>query len=349
MSDPITILIGPDSIDPDRPKFQGSKAKFALAEKEGSRKTVFTMVPNKEYYKNLKLNNSNANTFSHKPGGKYKGRWSKNKKEGFGTQTYTNGSVYEGEWVSDVRHGKGTYYVMSKSKKLVKQYAGDWVNDKREGLGVWTGDKGRYEGEWLGGKMEGKGKMEYTNGEVYEGEWKSGGRDGMGVLGLENGDKYIGMFKNDKKDGPGRFEYYSTGKVYEGEWMDGTPKCGEFKNMVGVGQETFNLPSLTLTDANAVLGEAVAGVRQNKAETARPGTAKFSSDDMSQIRLAFSNFSGEEDLIKVVNLAEVIGSLGIQLQEGVLEGLLEKIGAEMDDDISYPEFVDIVVVVASGV
>ena len=171
----------------------------------------------------------------------------------------------------------------------------------------------------------------------------------MGVLGLENGDKYIGMFKNDKKDGPGRFEYYSTGKVYEGEWMDGTPKCGEFKNMVGVGQETFNLPSLTLTDANAVLGEAVAGVRQNKAETARPGTAKFSSDDMSQIRLAFSNFSGEEDLIKVVNLAEVIGSLGIQLQEGVLEELLEKIGAEMDDDISYPEFVDIVVVVASGV
>lgn len=27
MSDPITILIGPDSIDPNRPKFQGSKAK----------------------------------------------------------------------------------------------------------------------------------------------------------------------------------------------------------------------------------------------------------------------------------------------------------------------------------
>ena len=41
-----------------------------------------------------------------------------NKKEGFGTQTYTNGSVYEGEWVADVRHGKGTYYVMSKSKKV---------------------------------------------------------------------------------------------------------------------------------------------------------------------------------------------------------------------------------------
>ena len=31
MSDPITILIGPDSIDPDRPKFQGSKAKVRVS------------------------------------------------------------------------------------------------------------------------------------------------------------------------------------------------------------------------------------------------------------------------------------------------------------------------------
>ena len=70
MSQPITILIGPDSVDPDRPKFQGSQAMFKLAEKDGPRKTVFSMIPNKEYYKNKKLNNELEGQFSHVPGGK---------------------------------------------------------------------------------------------------------------------------------------------------------------------------------------------------------------------------------------------------------------------------------------
>ena len=336
-------------MDPDRPKFQGSQAKFKLAEKEGPRKTVFSMVPNKEYYKNKRLNNDMAGQFSHVPGGKYKGSWENNKKHGFGTQTYTSGSVYSGEWSGGLRHGKGTYYTKT-PKGLSQTYAGDWVSGQRSGIGVSTKAEGRYEGGWESDDRSGHGKMTYDDGSTYEGEWKEGGREGMGVLSLPNGDKYVGMFRSNLKDGPGRFEYASTGKVYAGEWRDGNPVCGEFtSNPKGAGgRETFNLPDLSLVDPQKVLGRAVAEARQEKAEKLRPGTAKFGEDDMDEIRAAFEAASGSDDTILVSSLSAAISSLGINLESGVLNAVLEKIGAEKDDDISYPEFVDIVVVCASG-
>ena len=89
----------------------GSKARFAMASKSGPRQTVFTMVPNKQYFTNKKLHNPNDGMFSHVPGGKYKGDWKNNMKDGFGTQTYTDGSIYEGEFSRDEREGKGTFYM----------------------------------------------------------------------------------------------------------------------------------------------------------------------------------------------------------------------------------------------
>mmetsp|Transcript_3595 Transcript_3595/g.6811 ORF Transcript_3595/g.6811 Transcript_3595/m.6811 type:complete len:352 (-) Transcript_3595:62-1117(-) len=351
MSQPITILIGPDSVDPDRPKFQGSQAMFKLAEKDGPRKTVFSMIPNKEYYKNKKLNNELKGQFSHVPGGKYKGSWLNNKKDGFGTQTYTSGAVYSGEWSKGKRHGKGTYYTKT-PKGLSQTYAGDWLGGQRSGIGVSTTAKGRYEGGFEADVRSGHGKMTYADGSVYEGEWKGGGREGMGVLSLPNDDKYVGMFRDDMKDGPGRFEYASTGKVYAGEWRDDSPVCGEFMpnpKGAGDGRETFNLPELSLVDPQKVLGRAVAEARQEKAETMRPGTAKFGEADMAEIRAGFEAAAGSEDTVLVKDLEAAISSLGINLASGVLDTVLEKIGAEEDDDISYPEFVDIVVVCASGI
>jgi hypothetical protein len=343
----------------------GSKARFVLAEKSGSRKTVFTMVPNALYFSNLKLHNSNDGMFSHVPGGKYKGEWERNKKHGFGTQTYTRGDVYEGEWKMDKREGKGTYYKWSKGKnaksddkkagKLTKSYAGDWVADMREGRGVGLDKEGRYEGLWAANKKHGTGKMVYNSGEVYEGSWKEGKRSGMGVLTYDNGDKYEGHFANDVKEGPGRFYYYSTSKIYEGEWVGGTPQCGEFRSL-GPNElverrgdvETFNLPSLTLKDSQRVLSEAISEIRQDRAAASNEGATKFNTDDLEQIKMAFNAFADEEGLVSVRMLGELVASLGIGLEEDQMAVLLEHLGAEESDDVSYAEFVDIVVVISGG-
>ncbi|GMI35205.1 hypothetical protein TrCOL_g6727 [Triparma columacea] len=353
-SNPTTILIGPLSVDDSRPKFKGSKAKFAMAEKEGQRKTVFKMVPNKTYFKNKKLNNPNDGEFSHVPGSKYKGEWKNNKKWGFGTQTYRKGDVYEGEWENDRRSGKGTYYVL-KNKKLSKEYAGDWLNDKKDGLGVFIDSSGnKYEGMWKDGLKHGEGKLVMKNGETYEGEWSEGVKEGLGTLTLENGDQYVGSFAGGKKEGPGRFFYYSTNKVYEGEWVDGAPKCGEFKSMPPRGggtSETFLLPSLTLSDVQSVLSSAVAEVRQDRAARGGGGGGggAFNEKDLEQIKLAFKSFSNEEGMVKIMDLQALLESLGVKVGAGELESLLERIGAEEDDDLTYAEFVDIVVVVSGGV
>jgi hypothetical protein len=156
------------------------------------------MVPNQQYFTDKKLNNPTT-AFSHVPGGKYKGDWYDNKKEGFGTLTYSNGDVYEGEFRADKREGKGTFYKKhKKGGKLKKQYAGDWVADKREGRGVCLSVRGRYEGSWANNKQNGAGKMVYEDGEVYEGEWENGVRSGMGVLLLASGDKYEGMYVRER-------------------------------------------------------------------------------------------------------------------------------------------------------
>ena len=317
--------------------------------------TVFTMVPNKTYFKNKKLNQEQeAGMFSHVPGGKYKGEWKNNTKWGFGTQTYTNGDVYEGEWESGKRSGKGTYYVL-KNKKRSKQYAGDWLNDKKDGLGVSIDSQGnKYEGMWKDGVKGGEGKLIKKNGETYEGEWSGGVKQGLGTLTMENGDQYIGSFAGGKKEGPGRFFYYSTNKVDEGEWVDGSPKCGEFKNMPPRGggiSETFILPSLTLSDAQSVLSSAVAEVRQDRASKngGGAGATRFNDKDLEQIKLAFKSFSNDEGMVKIMDLQALIESLGLRVAPEDLSMLLERIGAEMDDDLTYAEFVDIVVVVSGGV
>lgn len=245
-------------------------------------------------------------------------------------------------------------------RQVRKEYAGDWLGDLRSGRGVAMNAAGSYEGLWANNKKEGDGKMVYKTGEVYEGEWSDGVRCGMGVLTLQNGDKYEGQFKNDVKEGPGRFYYYSTSKIYEGEWHNGTPKCGEFRslgpgdganNRSGDGesfQETFQLPSLTLKDSQRVLSEAISEIRQERAVQSNEGATKFNDEDLDQIKLAFNAFADGEGLIGVNVLGDVIGSLGIALEEGQLLVLLEHLGAEEDDDVSYAEFVDIVVVVSGG-
>ena len=334
-----------------RPKFKGSKARFALAAKEGSRKTIFTMKPNKQYFLNQKLHNSNENEFPFVPGSSFKGEWKSNMKNGFGTMTYNNGNIYEGEWVDNKREGKGSMYVKD-GKKTRKQYSGDWVAGKMEGLGVFISANGdTYEGSWLNNKKHGKGRMIYSNGE--------GERSGRGVLTVENGDRFEGNFSGDAKEGPGKFFYFSTNKMYEGEWVKGTPKCGEFKSVPSHLQksqsntiETFELPNLTLQDPQSVLSSAVAEIRQSRVQNASSrgdssNSVVFNEADVEQMKLAFNAFA-TDGLMVVRDLGDVVKSLGIMLQENQLDMLLSHLDAEDDDEINYAEFVDIIMVVTGA-
>ena len=361
------------------------------------------MRPNKQYYVDKKLNNSQTGEFSHLPGSKYKGQWSQNKKEGFGTETDTNGNVYEGEFLNNVKEGKGTYYTSSSSSRgpssdssssssssnsssssssssLRKSYTGDWSGGHPSGHGVHTSSTGaRYTGHWSLGLRSGPGQQLYADGRVYEGEWKDGRKDGRGVLRMPNGDVHVGTFRNDMKDGPGRYMYRNTKKVYEGEWTDDTARCGEFRQMnetemkeiyaAGASTTTtsssvFVLPQLTLSDSVGVLAASVVDVRQARAllseeksgdkyhSSSQQSAARvrFTDEDYEQVRLAFGAYAdATTGTVQVSMLEELLLSLGIQMQDGALEGLLDRLGAaEQDDDVTYAEFVDIVVIVSGG-
>ena len=55
----------------------------------------------------------------------YVGEWSRDQKDGFGTQTFASGK-YEGEWRNGKPHGKGSLW-KNIDGRLRKCYAGDWV------------------------------------------------------------------------------------------------------------------------------------------------------------------------------------------------------------------------------
>lgn len=193
-------------------------------------------------------------------------------------------------------------------------------------------------------------------------------KEGRGVLRMKNGDVYVGNFKEDKKEGPGRYIYRETRKVYEGEWEKDTARCGEFRPITKEecleisldpsqpSGSDFALPDLTLSDSRGVLSSSVSEVRQTRAlkSEGRDGQSQsaalsFTKEDYEQIRLAFSAFADPEtQLLPVAALGDVVLSLGIELEDDRLRGLLERLGAEDDDDVTYAEFVDIVVVISSG-
>ena len=76
-------------------------------------------------------NTGELGEFAFESGETYVGDWAANKKDGFGTKTWTKGHKYEGEWAAGKRQGKGSYWSKAEgSGRIRKQYAGDWVEDK---------------------------------------------------------------------------------------------------------------------------------------------------------------------------------------------------------------------------
>ena len=329
----------------------------AKSNKHGPRHKIAFVRRNPNYEESVKMGKPQH---EFKTGKTYTGDWVKNKREGFGSQTWPSGNKYEGDWSGNKRHGKGTLWVKIKGK-LRKQYTGDWVNNARDGVGILYYTEGhKYEGEWRKGARYGRGKMTYASGDVYEGDWVDDVRSGLGVLTMANGDRYEGHWLADKKEGPGRYFYRSTGKMYEGEWVDGSPKCGAYSNIpvssfddayarsgyLGNQDEgaVFELPSLGLSSADNVLGAAVSSVRRSRAaergEAAiATSTGVFTQDEIDQLKRAFDSVDREETgFIPAYGLEPVLRALGMDPIKEDIEALLAELGIDMDGTIQFVEF-----------
>jgi len=326
--------------------------------KTGSHHTVYWVQRNQKYLSAQRLGNKTTEEMF-LVGDKYVGDWKGNSRHGFGTQTWVSGDKYEGEWREGKRYGKGTYWV-KEGRKVRKQYTGDWRNNSRHGLGILyyvNGDK--YEGEWFHDKRHGRGKMVYDNGDVFEGDWVDDQRSGLGVLSHANGDRYEGHWLDDKKEGPGRFFYRSTYKLYEGEWVDDVAKCGIFKDIPedkfesqfdSQSVDNFKLPQLALERPEQVVSEAVANIRQERAQKHDDeNEIVFTPAELEQLRDEFQYAdSGSSGMIRCGDLQGILQALGMTPDVDEISMLLQDLNADEETEISFAEFVDVMALLSTG-
>ncbi|CAM9382636.1 unnamed protein product [Chrysoparadoxa australica] len=321
--------------------------KETMSERNGPRRTIYGVKPNEHYAADMRFYKSSQRQ-PYKAGDKYQGDWVEGKKEGYGTKTWVSGNKYEGEWVADCRHGKGAFWVNDEGH-LRKQYTGDWENDTRSGQGImYYKDGSRYEGSWENGQRCGEGKMVHVNGDVYQGSWLGGKKCGKGVLRLANGDIYDGHWMDHNKEGPGRYYFMSTRKIYEGEWVNDAPRCGEYKDMpeqlasTDIPDEGFSLPPLGLDRPKAVLGDAIAVIRNERAvRFGQPGRV-FTTEEMTELRAAFDRFDTEgQGVVPAGVLPSLLASVGFKDDDSALRNLLEDLQAALDTVVVFSEFMDI--------
>jgi len=333
----------------------------------GARATIFNVRRDPILKNDTILHEKSKKDFPYIHGGKYKGQWSENFKEGFGVQINADGTKYEGEWKAGKRDGRGTLWI-KKQKKYVKQYAGEWSADKREGSGFYYYENGDvYRGDWLKNKRSGHGLMEYANGDVFDGAWMDDKRNGPGTYYVENGNVYEGNWRNDMKEGPGRFFYASTRKVYEGEWLQDSPKCGEFRepeeeDLFGesnIRRAAFMMPEIALAHPQDVLSCAVADTRLDRRSAKDLGRADISADVVEaaeQIFMWYVNNNAEPNdeeaetavaategpaTVPFADLVEVFEALGVDLSPALALDVMEQFGIQEETSMSFPEIVDI--------
>ena len=157
--------------------------------------------------------------------GQYEGIIINGKKEIRGIMLYKNGGKYKGEWKNDKRNGKGVFTSVNYNNPNLPgiKYEGEFNNDRIEGFGIAkysSGDK--YEGEWKNNKQYGKGTLIYIGGGKYVGEWKYGKLDGEGIYYLKNGERFEGKFIDNKYNGYGKY-FYNNGEYLEGIFKDDLP------------------------------------------------------------------------------------------------------------------------------
>jgi len=175
-------------------------------------------------------------------GGRYRGQWLKNMRDGHGVQTWPDGEKYEGEFVSGGVHGEGIYSrpdgmrhtgQWEKGKQHGKgseefpdgtKYVGQYVAGAKSGRGTYTFSEGSvYEGEFLENNIHGEGAYIWTgggNGRKYNGQWACNQMHGQGEFTFADGRRYNGEYKHDQKHGSGTFTW-PDGREYEGQWRQG--------------------------------------------------------------------------------------------------------------------------------
>jgi len=175
-------------------------------------------------------------------GGKYRGQWLKNLRDGRGVQTWPDGEMYEGEFISGGVHGEGIY-----SRPDGMRHTGQWEKGKQHGQGSEEFPDGtKYVGQYVAGAKSGRGTYTFSEGSVYEGEfcdnnihgegayiWTGGGNGrkyngqwacnqmhGQGEFTFADGRRYNGEYKHDQKHGSGTFTW-PDGREYDGQWRQG--------------------------------------------------------------------------------------------------------------------------------
>ena len=119
----------------------------------------------------------------------YRGDWEDGKKDGIGTQFYSNGDRYKGTWRNGARAGKEGGYKYANGDI----YVGPYEEDRKHG----------------------KGYYRYENGEIYELKFKKGDLVKPGKASLR-GDKVIESkfepyFRTDDADADDNWDFPETG------------------------------------------------------------------------------------------------------------------------------------------
>ncbi|TNV73190.1 hypothetical protein FGO68_gene10970 [Halteria grandinella] len=176
----------------------------------------------------------------------YQGQWQRNKRNGYGKNTWPNGGSYQGEYKDNNRHGQGIYKWANGNS-----YEGEYKDNNRHGQGIFKWSSGdSYQGEWKDNNRHGQGIYKWANGNSYEGEYKDHKKHGQGIFKYANGDSYKGHWQNDNLHGIGRFTY-SSGQYEEGQWKD-SKQVGEHKKY---SKEGILLELITYDDGNDVKRE----------------------------------------------------------------------------------------------
>jgi hypothetical protein len=312
--------------------------------KEKKAKDNATLFPNEKQYKT---------------GDTYKGQWHNNKKSGYGTQIWANGNKYEGGWQSGKQDGNGTFWIKEK-KKLRKVYTGVWKNGYIEGQGVYYyKNKDRYEGNWKRGMRQFQGTHFFASGDVYVGEWNEDKQSGFGTLTRANEDVYEGEWLNGKREGPGIYYYKSKEKIYDGEWVNDIPKCGvycaasEFFEDGDDADDLFGkrmskrrrpVPRLRLLDPDGILTERIEKIQKDRRTVRNMPYMQleklFSAEGLDDLRRIFGEFDpGLSGFIPVKALHDALGELQFQLSDVEIAQLLLDLDKNVDDKISFSEFV----------
>jgi Ca2+-binding EF-hand superfamily protein len=106
----------------------------------------------------------------------------------------------------------------------------------------------------------------------------------------------------------------------------------------------FELPSLGLSNADNVLGNAVSSVRRARAaergEAAiATSTGVFTQDEIDQLKRAFDSVDREESgSIPAYGLESVLRALGMEPIEEDIDALLAELGITMEGTIHFVEF-----------